>query len=315
MMYRILFLIAVLSLGIALAGCLAPQPAPDASATEAVIAARIFATLTAAAPSPALQTALPFISTVAPSPMTIPPTLTPMALPPTPSSTAPVAGMVWVPEGEFTMGSDGDPAASADEKPQHRAHVKDFWISRTEVTNAQYALCVEAGACTAPDNQDYDQLEFANRPVADVSWQDANAYARWAGGRLPTEAEWEKACRGTDARIYPWGNEVPTDKLLNYDVPIGGATTDVGSYSQGASPYGLLDMMGNVWEWTSSEFRGYPYAEKDGREDADAAKRVLRGGAYYEVAANVRCAVRIWNLPGDRYKGFGFRVVASPLNQ
>jgi eukaryotic-like serine/threonine-protein kinase len=281
---RFLFLIASLLLGIALAGCPASQPTRDASAT------------------------------VAPSPTTIPPTLIPTALPRTPSPTPPVADMVWVPEGPFTMGSDQtDPLAFPEEKPQHQAHVEGFWISRTEVTNAQYALCVEAGVCTAPDNQNYNRAEFADRPVADVSWQDANAYARWAGGRLPTEAEWEKACRGTDARIYPWGNEAPTDKLLNYDVPIGGAAIDVGSYSQGASPYGLLDMAGNVWEWTSGEFHGYPDAEKDGREDAEAAKRVLRGGAYYEIAANVRCAVRIWNLPGNRYKGFGFRVVASAV--
>jgi len=123
--------------------CFAPQPAPHVSATEAVIAARIFATLTAAAPSPALQTALPSTSAVAPSPTPIPPTLTPTALPPTPSATAPVAGMVWVPGGEFTMGSDGDPAASVDEKPQHQVYVAGFWISRTEVTNA--AICLVRG--------------------------------------------------------------------------------------------------------------------------------------------------------------------------
>jgi formylglycine-generating enzyme required for sulfatase activity len=226
----------------------------------------------------------------------------------------PPVDMVWVPGGEFTMGSDGDPFASANEKPQHRVYVEGFWISRTEVTNAQYARCVKAATCTAPNNQDYNRPEFANRPVADVSWHDADAYARWAGGRLPTEAEWEKACRRTDARIYPWGGETPTDKLLKYNDPGGGTTTDVGSYPQGASPYGLLDMAGNVWEWTSSELRDYPYQADDGREVPNAAGRVLRGGAFYDVAANVRCAVRIADSFGNPYKGFGFRVVTSPTN-
>jgi formylglycine-generating enzyme required for sulfatase activity len=221
--------------------------------------------------------------------------------------------MVCVPAGKFTMGSDDTDALALDnEKPRRQFFTERFWISRTEVTNAQYAACVRAGACAAPENGVHDRAEFANRPVTDVSWHDADAYARWAGGRLPTEAEWEKACRGRNARRYPWGNQPPTDMLANFNDPAG-AVTEVGSYPLGKSPYGLLDMAGNVWEWTGSRLGDYPYDQDDGPESAGADWRILRGGAYYDIDANVRCAVRISDLAGNRYKGFGFRVVAPPV--
>lgn len=207
--------------------------------------------------------------------------------------------------------SEADALALPNEKPQHTVYVGEFQISRTEVTNAQYIKCVNAGVCPAPKNETYNRTEFTHRPVTDVSWYDATTYAGWVGGRLPTEAEWEKACRGTDVRIYPWGNAAPTGELLNYDRPIAGSIRNAGSYPKGKSPYGVLDMAGNVWEWISSEERGYPYVDNDGREGSYGGRRVLRGGAYYDVAANVRCAVRISNLPDDRYQGFGFRVVMS----
>jgi formylglycine-generating enzyme required for sulfatase activity len=221
--------------------------------------------------------------------------------------------MVCVPAGKFTMGSDDTDALAMDnEKPRRQLSTERFWISRTEVTNAQYAACVKAGACAAPENDVHDRAEFANRPVTHVSWHDADAYARWVGGRLPTEAEWEKACRGAHARRYSWGNQPPTDMLANYDTPAG-AITEVGSYPAGKSPYGLLDMAGNVWEWTGSQLGDYPYDQDDGPESSGADWRILRGGAYYDIDANVRCTVRISDLAGNRYKGFGFRVVASPV--
>jgi formylglycine-generating enzyme required for sulfatase activity len=223
---------------------------------------------------------------------------------------------VRVPAGEFTMGSaENDTGALDNEKPQRTVPVDEFWIARIEVTNAQYLRCIDAEdhPCTAPNNHIYDKLESAKLPVTDVTWEQANAYARWVGGRLPTEAEWEKACRGTDARSYPWGNELPTDKLANFNDPTGSVTA-VGSYPLGKSPYGLLDMAGNVWEWTSSAPGDYGYIGSDGSESPDPSSRVQRGGAYYDIAANVRCAVRIWSRTGYGYKGFGFRVVVSPVN-
>jgi formylglycine-generating enzyme required for sulfatase activity len=232
-----------------------------------------------------------------------------------PTPTPPVRDMVWVPGGAFTMGSDNaDSSALDNEKPQRSVSVEGFWISRTEVTNAQYLRCVEAEGhpCTVPGNDSYSKPESADLPVVDVTWEQANAYARWVGGRLPTEAEWEKACRGTDARNYPWGDELPTNELANYNRPKTGAVTKVGSYPLGESPYGLLDMAGNVWEWTSSQPGDYPYHKNGSRESPDAASRVLRGGAFYDIDVNVRCAVRIWNRTDQGYMGFGFRVAASP---
>ncbi len=144
-----------------------------------------------------------------------------------------------------------------------------------------------------------------------VSWHDAQAFCQWAGVRLPSEAEWEKAARGTDGRIWPWGSNEPTDKLCNFSRNVGD-TTPVGTYPAGASPYGCLDMAGNVWEWTinlwgkdggTPDF-GYPYDPNDGREalDApDAVRRTLRGGSWYIYAGGVRCALPAAGSPYDRW--------------
>ena len=150
---------------------------------------------------------------------------------------------VWIPPGEFLMGSDDRDRDSRDnEKPQHTVYVDGFWIMRVPVTNAQYACAVNEGACTPPANRRWDNPQFAQQPVANVSWQQAEDYALWVGGRLPTEAEWEKAARGTDGRKYPWGNNDTTSELCNNFGSGLGTWTNVGSYPKGASPYGVLDM-------------------------------------------------------------------------
>jgi formylglycine-generating enzyme required for sulfatase activity len=218
------------------------------------------------------------------------------------------ATYVYVPAGRFTMGSN---EGQSKERPVHEVYLDSYWIGQTEVTNAQYAACVSADACTEPSNSRWDNPNYADRPVVDVDWFQANEYAQWVGGVLPTEAQWEKACRGTEAFTYPWGNDNPTSRLLNYDYNVN-TTTPVGSYLDGASPYGALDMAGNVWEWTadwydSDYYRSSPDANPTG--PSDGADRVLRGGAFYEVEGGVRCAYRVWYHPYDWYYGIGFRVV------
>lgn len=218
---------------------------------------------------------------------------------------------VRVPAGEFTMGStETEQYSNADEKPQHQVTLNEFWILRTEVTNWQYSECVKAGACAAPNNTRWDKPQLRYWPVTDVSWHQANAYAQWRGGRLPTEAEWEKACRGTDAHIYPWGDKRPTRELANFNFNEG-TMTDVGSYEKGQSPFGLLDMAGNVWEWTSSQYQNYPYQPDDGREEQMGdATRTLRGGAFSNLENNVRCANRYDSNPTFADDVVGFRVLS-----
>ena len=244
--------------------------------------------------------------------------------------------MVYVPEGEFLMGSaDSDADASSDEKPQHTVYLDAYWIDKTEVTNAMYALCVQAGVCSPPSSTGsstrssyYGDPQYDNYPVINVSWNDATAYCEWAGGRLPTEAEWEKAARGTDGRVYPWGNENVAGNLLNfcdsncqYDwadktVDDGYAdTAPVGSYPDGASPYGALDMAGNVWEWVndwygSSYYGNSPSENPAGPSSGDA--RVLRGGSWYFYVSSVRAAGRGGYEPALRVIDFGFRCSLSP---
>jgi len=197
--------------------------------------------------------------------------------------------MVVVPAGEFIMGSDG-PEAYEDEKPASKIFVPAFSIDKFEVTNARYRRCVEAGACTRPVGQAYDDPTKADHPVTVVSWKQAVAYCRWAGKRLPTEAEWEKAARGTDGRRYPWGDRFDGERA---NAGYTNGTTAVGSYPQGASPYGAMDMAGNVWEWTASLYRPYPYDPSEGREDLEArGARVNRGGSWYAGPKDARTSHR-----------------------
>ncbi|MEZ4734129.1 MAG: formylglycine-generating enzyme family protein [Caldilineaceae bacterium] len=216
---------------------------------------------------------------------------------------------VYVAGGEFTMGSTAEAAASPREEPRHNVTVGDFWLQQTETTNAQYAHCVSEGACTPPANTRWDDPAYADHPVTDVDWGQATAYATWVGGRLPTEAEWEKACRSNDARTFPWGNEAPTAALSNYNNSVGD-TAPVGSYPDGASPDGALDLSGNVWEWVSSLDADYPYNATDGREDpTDPEKRIVRGGSFYYTQYQIRCAARTGFVPDTSSQHIGFRVV------
>lgn len=225
----------------------------------------------------------------------------------------PIDGAVFVPVPgeEFTMGADAGPGVSTLEQPRHTVTVESFWIQRTEVTNAQYARCVAAGACTPPANDEWDDPGRSDFPVTHVSWQQANEYAQWAGGRLPTEAEWEKACRSDDGRTYAWGDDLPTAELANFGDTVGEATP-VGIYPAGASPYGVLDMGGNVWEWTSSLDYAYPYRADDGREDlAVEGRRIARGGSFYYTRYQLTCTARSGFPPGSASEYFGFRVVLA----
>jgi formylglycine-generating enzyme required for sulfatase activity len=217
--------------------------------------------------------------------------------------------VVYIPPGEFPMGLSLYP--DGNEYPQHTVYLDGFWIGKYPMTHAQYRKCVEAGACKTPKDRDYyNDPKYANCPVVYVDWYRAQDYARWAGGRLPTEAEWEKATRGTDGRTYPWGNVWDPRRCNTKD---GGPDdlTPVGKYSPaGDSPYGVSDMAGNVWDWTSSLLRPYPYNPSDGREDPHSSEeRVARGGGWSYVADTSRSWFRYTIHPRDGRYSLGFRLV------
>ncbi len=147
-----------------------------------------------------------------------------------------------------------------DEQPPHNVQLDAYWIDQVEITNSMYALCVNADVCRPPrklssDNREhyYDNPDFRDYPVVYVAWADADAYCRWAERRLPTEAEWEYVARGDDERNYPWGDEAPNAYNSNAENTVGD-TSRVGSYAEGASPFGALDLAGNVWEWVADRY-------------------------------------------------------------
>jgi formylglycine-generating enzyme required for sulfatase activity len=192
----------------------------------------------------------------------------------------------------------------------HTVYLDAFYIDRTEVTNAQYRACVEAGACSQPhDTGWYNDPNRAEHPVVYVDWNQANAYCRWAGKRLPTEAEWEKAARGTDGRTYPWGNSDPDCNKANYGDCVGDKTA-VGSYPAGASPYGALGMAGNVCEWVADWYDLGYYSQSPTRNPPgpdSGEERGLRGGSWVFLPGLCRNAVRGWAAPDDQHDVVGFR--------
>lgn len=245
-------------------------------------------------------------------------------------------GLLEIPAGSFLMGSDKDqdPMAYGFELPQHEITLPLYYIARYPVTVAQFRAFV---GDSGHQPEDSDSLQGVDtHPVVWVSWYEALKYCQWLteGLRqweetpvllktllrergwvitLPSEAEWEKAARGTDGRVFPWGNKADLNRA-NYNMSIG-TTSVVGSFPGGASPYGVEDLSGNVWEWTRSVYESYPYDSRDGREDLEAGQdmlRVLRGGGFNYDAGSIRCTHRDRSYPHLRNENIGFRVVMVP---
>lgn len=266
----------------------------------------------------------------------------------TPTATVPLLNdpseMVFIPAGEFEMGCDsGDPECNYDETPLHRVYLDDYYIDRYEVTNARYTKCVEVGACKAPSNDSstrisyFDNPDYANFPVVWMRWEQADTFCHWEEKRLPTEAEWEKAARGqVDARKYTWGDDPflqgnRTDcQYLNYyftgpnRIPGGpwdpafacvGDTVRIGSYGLSESPYGAMDMLGNVWEWTSDWYAEDYYSQSPVTNPPGPASgdgHVIRGGSWYNGSRYSRVAHRSVQ-PNQAFDfDFGFRCARSP---
>ena len=240
--------------------------------------------------------------------------------------------MRLVPAGEFMMGTSTDTGLAicqkyssncdrggyTDEEPPHTVSLNDYYIDVYEVTNALYAACEKEGACQTPTNTGsntrssyYGNPEFDNFPVVYVDWNMAKSYCEWRGARLPTEAEWEKAARGTDERTFPWGEEVNTS-FANFNNDIGD-TTAVGSYESGKSPNGIYDIAGNVWEWVADFYSGTYYLNSPlsnplGPDSGQG--RVLRGGSWYDTADLVRTTIRLLE-PNPVDNNFGFRCASD----
>jgi formylglycine-generating enzyme required for sulfatase activity len=232
---------------------------------------------------------------------------------------------ILIPAGSFQMGCDSGSLAEtcrSDEQPLHTVTLSAYSIDKYEVTNARYKACVDAGGCTAPGSVNsytrsayYGTSTYADYPVMHVTWHQASAFCAWAGKQLPTEAEWEKAARGSnDTRKYPWGDSAPDCTKANYNWCVGD-TSRVGSYPSGASPYGVMDMSGNVVEWVNdwyseSYYSVSPSVNPQGPAASDY--RVLRGGAWGLDGNVVRSASRFfYNYPADWIFINGFRCVRS----
>jgi formylglycine-generating enzyme required for sulfatase activity len=206
--------------------------------------------------------------------------------------------MIEIPAGEFVMGCDDLDSKVCGKAERERVSVDlpDFSIDRTEVTQAAYQRCIEAGVCTAPAGG-FEPTEACTNPVVNVTWQQAGQYCAWLDKRLPTEAEWEKAARGTDERVFPWGNDAPTCELANFEGCGLRSAEPVASHPAGASPYGVHDLAGNVREWV--------FDREESR--AKQPKRAIRGGMFTDLGINVRASRRTWGDVSVSDIGIGFR--------
>jgi formylglycine-generating enzyme required for sulfatase activity len=219
------------------------------------------------------------------------------------------AEMILIPAGPFTMGSDTNQAAA---RPAHTVTLDDFYIDKYEVTNEQYLVCVEEGSCPTGGGSRLRNPNWIGHPVMDVTWYDAQRFCEWRGGRLPTEAEWEKAARGTDERTFPWGEDAVTCELVRYGA-CGWMTAPVGSHPKGVSPYGVHDMAGNAWEWTADWYLQKYYeqspAENPTGPDFNTYYKSTRGGAWFYQAGLQTAIWRNHAPPEVAYSYLGFRCV------
>ncbi len=253
-------------------------------------------------------------ATILPSPtptLVLPsPTATPVDDPKTEAGTeriSPTDGMtqIFIPEGSFRMGGL-DVKAETDEIPDRQVSISNFWMDKLEVTNAMYMLCVQQNVCKTPilfrsekREKYFNTEEYVDYPVIYITWNDANDYCAWAGRRLPTEAEWERAARGDDFRTFPWGDERPDTSRANFNRNSRDVSR-VGSFPSGASPYGILDMAGNVWEWVADFYDPNYYSlEIDLNPTGPliapgirSQRHVIRGGSYQDVEADIRVSNR-----------------------
>lgn len=244
--------------------------------------------------------------------------------------------LVNIPASEFWMGSESewDPYFWGAESPSHKVFLDAFWIYQTEVTNAQYQQCVDARACHKPEltnsetrREYYGNPQYDDYPVIFVSYTHAVSYCNWAGAKLPTEAQWEKAARGTGKDLFPWGNDLPDGNLTNYcDVNCTESyrdksnddgyrdTAPVGNYPTGKSPYGIYDMSGNVWEWVFDYFSAGFYQEsmyENPRGPASSNTRVVRGGSFMNDETGLRTVARYYQDPSRAKNFLGFRCVIN----
>jgi len=243
--------------------------------------------------------------------------------------------MLIVPEGEFNMGMDADDGLMeclnessnrdcrhlyGDEYPPHQVFLDAFYMDKYEVTNILYKSCVNTGICTEPgesrpgDSTFYNDASYANHPVSHVDWFQAMAYCKWRGATLPTEAQWEKAARGTDSRTYPWGEGIGCDKANYFDPTLSDsclvAITKVGEYDDGVSPYGIYDMAGNIQEWvadwySASYYQNSPPSNPVG--PASGAFRVVRGGGWNSIYSDLSSTTREFIAPASSFGKIGFR--------
>ena len=275
--------------------------------------------LSACAGTPSATTEAPTATPIPVATETAVPTLVPVNL------GGPAAGsivtwmdggsLVYVPAGQFSMGANGV------DNPIHTVSLSAYWMSRTKITNRMYTLCVGVGVCappaSIPGGTVYSNPVYADHPVVGVTWEQANAYCGWAGGRLPTEAEWEKAARGTGDQPYPWGNEPPSCDLLNFGGCVG-STSSVTTYPESASPFLALDMAGNAFEWTldwydASYYTTSPVQDPPGAEGG--LYRVIRGSGFDSDSTQIASAIRRPASPTYTSRDLGFRcVVQQPIN-
>lgn len=336
----VLYLALCLGLMALVPGC-AASPGSVPEATNSLILPTAYIPLTAEAP--ASQAPSP---TVPPATQVPSPTAAPSATPtpePTPDSNNPPAcleiGQTWtsprdgatlvcVPAGDFIMGTD---TGYSDERPAHPVTLDAYWMDRSEVSNGQYGLCVAAGVCTKPAQGGsseyavyYANPDLADYPVIYVNWYQAQVYCAWAGRSLPTEAQWEKGARGTLGWEYPWGNEFDgrrvnyadsstdfehTDHSINDGYP---GTAPVGAFAQGASPYGALNMVGNVWEWVLDWYAPFPGERQvNPIGPASGEKHILHGGSWINEGADMRAAYRLDFDPAESTYTTGFRCAYS----